>query len=144
MPISKRVARFNRTVGNRLVGPVLTRLPGFGTIHHRGRRSGRMYRTPVKLFRDGPRYVVTLPYGPRSDWVRNVLAAGGCELTTRGRRIRLVRPTVARDDGRVPVPALTRLILRRIRATEFLTLTPAAPDAPARADGSRGGRSPRG
>lgn len=130
MPVSRRVARFNRLVANHFVGPVLSRMPGFGRVHHRGRRSGRPYTTPVKLFRRGGDIVITLPYGPGSDWVRNVLAAGGCEITTRGRRIRVTDPTVFRDDGTTRMPALTRRILSRVDATEFLALTPV--DAPSR------------
>ncbi|MTE21007.1 nitroreductase family deazaflavin-dependent oxidoreductase [Streptomyces sp. TRM43335] len=124
MPINRRVARFNRRIANRFVGPVLSRMPGFGKVHHRGRKSGREYTTPVKLFRQGEKIVITLPYGPGSDWVRNVLAAGGCEITTRGRRLRLTDPVVFSDDGRTPMPAITRRILSRFDATEFLALTP--------------------
>lgn len=130
MPVNRNVARFNRRFANRFIGPILTRLPGFGTVHHRGRKSGREFHTPVKLFRRGTDYVITLPYGPSSDWVKNVLAAGGCELTTRGRRVRLVRPTVFEDDGRVVMPGLTRRLLTRLDATRFLALTPAEQDAP--------------
>lgn len=124
MPINRRVARFNRLVANHVVAPVLTRMPGFGTIHHRGRRSGRDYRTPVKLFRRGDDYVITLPYGPQSDWVRNVIAAGHCELSTGRRRIRLVRPTLFVDDGAVAMPRLTRTLMKRIDSDEFLSLSP--------------------
>ncbi|MHA4818695.1 nitroreductase family deazaflavin-dependent oxidoreductase [Streptomyces aculeolatus] len=140
MPVSRKVARFNRTVANRIVGPLFTRLPGFGTIHHRGRKSGRAFRTPVKLFRLGEEYVVTLPYGPTSDWVRNVLAAGGCEVTTRGRRIRLVAPRLFTDDGRTPMPALTRRLLARVDATDFLALSVAVPSAAPRAVRGQRGR----
>lgn len=76
MPINRRVARFNKAVANHFVGPVLSRMPGFGKVHHRGRKSGRAFTTPVKLFRRGEDIVITLPYGPGSDWVKNVLAAG--------------------------------------------------------------------
>jgi deazaflavin-dependent oxidoreductase (nitroreductase family) len=124
MPISRRVARLNRRLANHLVGPVLTRLPGFGTVEHVGRRSGRRYRTPVKLFRRGDQYVITLPYGPGSDWVRNVLAAGGCALTTGGRRIALNRPALVEDDGATGMPALTRAVLTRIGSTTLLVLQP--------------------
>lgn len=125
MPIDRRVARFNRLVANHLVGPVLTRLPGFGTIHHVGRRSGREYRTPVKLFRRGEDYVIALPYGSESDWLRNVLAAGGCGLRTRGRYLRLTRPRLVEDDGQGPVPPLVRRAMRRLDATAYLLLSPA-------------------
>ncbi|MEU6895141.1 nitroreductase family deazaflavin-dependent oxidoreductase [Streptomyces sp. NPDC046557] len=126
MPINRRVARFNKTVANHFVGPVLSRMPGFGKVHHRGRKSGREFVTPVKLFRRGEDIVITLPYGPGSDWVKNVLAAGGCEITTRGRRIELVNPTVFTDDGRTRMPMMTRRILARVDATQFLSLTPAS------------------
>ena len=121
----RRAARFNRTVANKLVGPVLTRMPGFGAVHHVGRRSGREYRTPVKLFRDGDTYLVSLPYGSESDWVKNVIAAGGCELQTRGRRVQLIGPQVFIDREQRMVPAPIRAVLKRVGAVEFLALEPA-------------------
>jgi deazaflavin-dependent oxidoreductase (nitroreductase family) len=124
MPVSRRVARFNRTVANHFVGPVLKRLPGFGEIHHRGRSSGRRYRTPVKVFRRGDDYVITLPYGPSADWVKNVLAAGECRLRTRGRVIQLAEPRLFEDDGQATVPAFTRFVMSRIKSTRYLALTP--------------------
>jgi deazaflavin-dependent oxidoreductase (nitroreductase family) len=49
-----------------------------------GRRTGRLYSTPVSLVReDGKRWLVA-PYGDRN-WVRNARAAGWVELR-RGRR----------------------------------------------------------
>ncbi|MEU3051105.1 MULTISPECIES: nitroreductase family deazaflavin-dependent oxidoreductase [unclassified Streptomyces] len=126
MPIDRRVARFNKAIANHLVGPVLSRMPGFGKVHHRGRKSGRAFTTPVKLFRRGGDIIITLPYGPGSDWVKNVLAEGGCEITTRGRRIRVTDPVVFTDDGTTKMPALTRRILSRVDATQFLSLTPVA------------------
>ncbi|ALC28498.1 nitroreductase family deazaflavin-dependent oxidoreductase [Streptomyces bacillaris] len=126
MPINRRVARFNKAVANHFVGPVLSRMPGFGKVHHRGRKSGRAFTTPVKLFRRGEDIVITLPYGPGSDWVKNVLAAGGCEITTRGRRIAVTDPVVFTDDGTTRMPALTRRILSRVDAHQFLSLTPVA------------------
>ncbi|MER6225860.1 nitroreductase family deazaflavin-dependent oxidoreductase [Streptomyces sp. 900105755] len=133
MPIDRKVARFNRRFANHFVGPLFSRLPGFGKVHHRGRKSGREFATPVKLFRRGADIVITLPYGPGSDWVKNVLAAGGCEITTRGRRIRVTAPVVFTDDGTTKMPALTRRILSRVEATEFLALTPVAEPARLRA-----------
>jgi deazaflavin-dependent oxidoreductase (nitroreductase family) len=122
VPARRALARFNRRYANRLVGPVLTRMPGFGAILHRGRRSGRTYRTPVKLFRQDERYVVSLPYGPDCDWVKNVLAAGGCRLVTRGRQFELVDPQVYVDREQLLIPAPIRAVLRRIGAIEFLAL----------------------
>ena len=127
----RRLARFNRGFANKIVGPVLSRSPGFGAIHHIGRRSGRLYRTPVKVFRRGEAYILSLPYGSDSDWVKNVMAAGGCELTTRGRRVHLVHPEIFVDDAQAGIPAPIRAVLKRVGAVEFLALQPATgPDHP--------------
>src|SRR6516225_3744610 len=92
MPLSRGVARFNTRVTNRITGQFAGWMPGFAIVTHTGRRSGRTYRTPVNVFRDGERYVFALTYGTESDWVRNVLAAGRCEIETRRRRVDLVAP----------------------------------------------------
>lgn len=124
MTLNRSMARVNRTVFNRFLRPTLGRLPGFGVIHHRGRRSGRSYQTPVKVFRRGHDYVITLPYGPSADWVKNVLAAGGCELVAGRRRVRLVKPTVIVDDGTIYIRKILRMVLSRMKVTEFIALTP--------------------
>jgi deazaflavin-dependent oxidoreductase (nitroreductase family) len=124
MTSRRRLAAFNRRFANRVVGPVLTRLPGFGAVEHRGRRSGRVYRTPVKLFRRGETYLVSLPYGSDADWVRNVLAAGGCELRTLGRTIQLGDPHVFVDHDLAEIPRPIRAVLKRVHAVEFLSLEP--------------------
>jgi deazaflavin-dependent oxidoreductase (nitroreductase family) len=122
MPLPQRLARFNRVVTNPIARRVAGRLPGFAILTHVGRRSGRVHRTPLNLFRHGDRYVIALTYGSDAQWVRNVLAAGGCEVETRGRRIRLSDPEIVRDPAVAPVPAPVRPILRRIRSTEFMLL----------------------
>jgi deazaflavin-dependent oxidoreductase (nitroreductase family) len=46
-------------------------------IVHRGRRSGREYRTPLFAFRRGRTLVIALLYGQESEWFRNLRATGG-------------------------------------------------------------------
>jgi deazaflavin-dependent oxidoreductase (nitroreductase family) len=124
MPLNRSVARFNRVFANHIVGPIFRRMPGFGAIHHRGRRSGREYVTPVKIFQRGDDYVITLPYGHKADWVRNVLADGGCVLETRGKRVPLTSPRLQPDEGRTLVPAMARWAMARLGSTVFLVLSP--------------------
>jgi deazaflavin-dependent oxidoreductase (nitroreductase family) len=119
--IPRRVARINRVASNRALAPVARVLPGFGVVIHRGRRSGRQYRTPVNVFRTPDGYVVALTYGV-GDWARNVLAAGGCELETRHRTVRLTGPRLVRDPSRRAVPAPIRPLLAFIGVTEFIHL----------------------
>jgi deazaflavin-dependent oxidoreductase (nitroreductase family) len=122
MPLSRRVARFNKRVTNRVTGPFAGWLPGFAVVTHVGRRSGTVYHTPVNVFRDGNRYVFALTYGSGAEWVRNVLAAGGCEIRTHGRTVRLVEPRLFADPKRRPVPIPARWILGLIDVDGFLAL----------------------
>ena len=123
MPLPRAVARINRWVTNRLLTGLATRLPGFGVVIHIGRRSRRQYRTPVNVFRRGDRFIFALTYGLNSDWVRNVLAEGGCALETRGRTLRLSRPRLFHDESRYAVPAPVRLVLGIVKVSDFLELT---------------------
>jgi hypothetical protein len=66
--------------------------------------------------------VVALTYGADSDWVRNVVARGGCELERGGRRIRCRSPRLVHDEGRRQVPPPVRVPLRLLRVTDFLRL----------------------
>jgi deazaflavin-dependent oxidoreductase (nitroreductase family) len=115
------LARFNRVVTNRLTAPFARRLPGFAVVRHVGRRTGRPYRTPVNMVRSGDRYLIALTYGADRDWVKNVHAAGGCTVETRGRTVHLMDPRVVRADyGRVPPGA--RPILKVLGVTGFMEL----------------------
>jgi deazaflavin-dependent oxidoreductase (nitroreductase family) len=127
MPISKRVARFNTRVTNHVTRQIASWMPGFAIVSHVGRRSGRLYRTPVNVFREGDRYLFALTYGADSDWVRNVLAAGGCEIETRRRRIELRDPRLFTDPTRHRVPVPARWILGLVNVNEFMTLSSATP-----------------
>jgi deazaflavin-dependent oxidoreductase (nitroreductase family) len=121
------MARFNRQVLNHLTRPLARHLPGFGIIIHRGRRSGRVYETPVNVFRLSNGYVVALTYGADADWVRNVIAAGVCDLITHGRRMPVVVSHIQHDEQLLPVPAIVRPILRLIHVADFLHLSSPQP-----------------
>src|SRR5437588_761035 len=111
MPAPHWLARFNKRVTNHLTLPLAWRLPGFGVVVHRGRTTQRPYRTPVNVFRRRGGFVVALTYGADSQWVRNVLAAGGCTLVTCGRIWRLTQPRVIHDPEHRVVPAPVRPVL---------------------------------
>jgi deazaflavin-dependent oxidoreductase (nitroreductase family) len=98
-------------------------LPGFAIVTHIVRRSGRSYSTPVNVFRDGDRYVFALTYGAESGWVENVLAAGHCQVKTRGRTVELCDPRRFSDPGRRLIPPPARWILGLIHVDQFLALS---------------------
>lgn len=130
MPIPRIVGRWNRVGLNRVTKRIAPWMPGLGVVVHHGRRSGRMYQTPVNVFATGDGYVFALTYGPDTDWVKNVLAAGGCELRTRGRTIRLTSPRLFHDEARRDIRPLERQVLRVIGVADFLSAktAPAATD----------------
>ena len=116
------VAAFNLAVTNRITSRFAARLPGFGILTHVGRKSGRVYRTPVNVFRAPEGFLIALTYGRESEWVRNVIAAGACELETRGGQYKLSSPTIVRDPTRRRLPLFVRIVLRLIGANDFMQL----------------------
>ena len=120
--VARSIAHFNKHVTNRVTRPLAPHLPGFGVVRHVGRKSGKRYETPVNVFTCDDGFVIALTYGTQSDWVQNVLAAGGCELVTRGTRYRLVDPEISHDESRVAASWFARPILRLIGAADFMRL----------------------
>jgi deazaflavin-dependent oxidoreductase (nitroreductase family) len=129
MPIPRVMARFNLVVTNPILRHVAWWAPGFAMVTHVGRRSGTVRHTPVNIFEHGAGYAIALTYGRESEWVKNVEAAGGCVIETRGRHVRLAHPTLVHDPLRRMVPWPVRLVLRLMGVTDFLMLDvdPAAP-----------------
>ena len=60
-------------------------------IRHRGRVSGEAYETPVGVFETADAILIALPYG-RSNWARNVLAAGEATLVFEGETFQVDSP----------------------------------------------------
>ena len=61
--------------------------PLFAILHHRGRRTGAHYAMPVALIptESADIFLIGLPWGSKTNWAGNVLAAGGATLTWKGR-----------------------------------------------------------
>lgn len=122
MPGPRWLARFNRRITNRLARTHAGWMPGMAIVHHVGRRSGSVYQTPVLLFHEDGQPVIELTYGPESDWVRNVMAAGECDLTTRRRTIHCTDPRIETDTSYPWVPAIPRVILRLLHVDKVMRL----------------------
>jgi deazaflavin-dependent oxidoreductase (nitroreductase family) len=63
-------------------------------VRHVGRRSGRAYETPVIAARHDDSFLIALPYGDRTDWLKNVLATGSATIVANGRTYNVDRPEV--------------------------------------------------
>jgi hypothetical protein len=73
-------------------------------------------------FRHGDRLVFALTYGPRAQWVQNVLATGECVFEMRSGTTRLVEPRLLHDPDCRLVPAKVGSILGRLKAYDFLEM----------------------
>jgi deazaflavin-dependent oxidoreductase (nitroreductase family) len=117
---------FLRPFTTRLFNPISRhfagRLPAFGILSYVGRKSRRLYHTPINVFRDGDTYIFALTYGSEVNWVKNVLAAGECDIRTRGRDVHLVDPELIVDPTRHLVPLPVRIVLALNDVNEFLTM----------------------
>ncbi|MGB6384477.1 MAG: nitroreductase family deazaflavin-dependent oxidoreductase [Terriglobales bacterium] len=117
------LARFHRAVTNPIAVRFAARLPGFAVVTNVGRYSGKLYRTPVNVFREANGFMIALTYGRESGWVKNVLAARGCQLETRRVQYQLCAPTIVHDPTRRRFPFPVRVILRLIDTNDFMQLS---------------------
>jgi deazaflavin-dependent oxidoreductase (nitroreductase family) len=126
--LPRRLARFNRVITNPIQGQWAWLLPPWAVVCHRGRRSGRAYRTPVLAFKRGPGMfgasrtpkgpkgpvlAIVVLYGEESDWVRNVVAGGG-RVVRGGRTYELIDPRVLDADAAEEISPIGRALGRRL------------------------------
>ena len=116
-------------IATRLFNPIVLLLAGtrllplYGVLQHRGRRSGKTFRTPVVVRPTDDGFVVPMPWGEGTDWYRNVRAAGECVIRWKGRDYALAQPEVidvaaARDA----FSAAQRRYMRRLGITRAVRL----------------------
>jgi hypothetical protein len=69
------------------------------------------------------RFVFALTYGRDAQWVQNVLQAGHCELSTRGRTYALSNPEIFHDETRRAAASVARPMLRLVGASDFMSMS---------------------
>jgi len=87
----RRLTRVTRPLAMRSAG---TEKSSTSIVRHVGRRSGRTYETPVIAVEHDDSFLIALPYGERTDWMKNVLARGKATLVTHGRTYGVDQPQV--------------------------------------------------
>jgi deazaflavin-dependent oxidoreductase (nitroreductase family) len=128
--------RRNPRIGTRLVNTVVNpalvghglaggRTSEIGMLEHVGRQTGTHRFTPVHPEPTADGFRVVVPLGRKSEWARNVLAAGGCRLQLHDETFELDRPELLdpADVGDLP-----RVVRRTMSALgfEYLNLRAAA------------------
>jgi len=94
VPYPRWLAKINKRVFN----PGQVRKGKYPVVTHVGRTSGRSYQTPLDAFPTDTGYVLVARYGPNSDWVRNILAAGTATLRVDGVDHPLDSPRLVSQD----------------------------------------------
>ena len=131
---------YKPTAMKRLEGKAIKFLIGRGMVPAtlyvlsvRGRKSGRVYSTPVEqLLLGGERWLVA-PYG-EVQWVRNARAAGQVELSQKGKTetLRIIEANPAEA-----APVLKAYITRDRNSRPYFDVPPGAPVADFTAEASR-------
>ena len=96
-------------------------VPIWGVIRHTGRKSGRQFATPIALMHTRDGFVIPLPWGEKTDWCRNVRAAGGAVVRWGGKDYAVSAPEVI--DRATAGPAFfapIRALLPMIGISRFL------------------------
>lgn len=117
-----RVRHFARRVANPLMLRKAGKLKAMASvIEHVGRVSGTAYRTPVEAIATEDGYAIV--YGPRTDWLKNVLANGSATIVHEGHAVKVDRPEVIpiHDADAYYTPALQKTH-ERFRIGECLRL----------------------
>ena len=86
-PRTRRLIRAAARVVNPLVLRIAGRrhMPIVGVVHHRGRKTGHQYATPLGVRpAPGGGFVMPLTFSEASQWYQNILAAGWCVITYQG------------------------------------------------------------
>ena len=87
----RRLTRATRPLAMRSAGKEQS---STAIVRHVGRRSGRTYATPVVAVEHDDSVLIALPYGERTDWMKNVLASGNATVVTHGRTLGVDQPSV--------------------------------------------------
>lgn len=98
---------------NPVVSPLAKKLPGFTVVKHRGRKSGKQFETTVNSFRKGDVLAIGLLHG-KTNWVKNVLAAGEADMCVSGTDLHVVNPRVLPAGTVDPsLPRIAQIVAKR-------------------------------
>ena len=92
-------------------------------VRHVGRKSGRPYATPVNAVATDDGFVIALPYGRNTDWLKNVLASGSATILDEGNTYEVDRPEIVPLSVAEPLfPPKDQRTHRRFRVDDYLLL----------------------
>jgi len=125
MPLQQRLRAGLLVVLKHTLNPITLRLAKssfgpFSLVRHVGRKSGKVYETPIIVSPVADGFVDELTYGADVDWHKNVMAAGRCTLVWHGKEyaINKIEP-IDTETGRAAFPIPQRWVLQLLGRTHF-------------------------
>jgi deazaflavin-dependent oxidoreductase (nitroreductase family) len=113
MLVPPALERFQIKYMNPLMRPFSKWMPGFAVIKHRGRTSGKDYETIVTAYRKGNVLAIGLIHG-KTNWVKNVLAAGEADIRVGRKDLHLTNPRVLPVGTVDPtLPRISQMLAKR-------------------------------
>lgn len=95
----------------------------YGFLRHVGRSSGTTYETPLGIERTEDGFVIAIVYGEKTQWVKNVLAAGSAEIVLEGETHLVERPEIISiEEANAWIPERDRRMSSLVGVTEALRL----------------------
>ena len=105
--------RFQIKYLNPLLRPLSKRMPGLAVIKHRGRTSGKGFETIVAAYRKDGVLAIGLMHG-KTNWVKNVLAAGEADIHVGRKDLHLTNPRVLPAGTVDPtLPRVAQMLAKR-------------------------------
>ena len=113
------IAKFNKYVTNKFFLIFAGWIAPFAIIQHKGRRSGKSYRTPVLAFPTETGFLFALTYGRKVDWVRNLRASDEGILEYKSEKIPFTGVRLVKYDEEL-FPRWVRRSLRRVSVEDCI------------------------
>jgi deazaflavin-dependent oxidoreductase (nitroreductase family) len=118
-----------RVINKHVTNKILIHIAGksfghFAILGHTGRKTGKLYKTPIIAEPVEGGFVIALTYGKKVDWLANVLASGNCDLYWKKRNYHLTNPRfIDREEGLKAFPAPINKVLHTVGIEYFLKLS---------------------
>lgn len=114
----------------RRINPLVLRfahlVPFYCVLEHRGRRSGRAYRTPLAVIPVKGGFLLPLAWGHDPQWFQNLIQAGEATLEWRGASYRVVEPVPTSWEEAAPsINAIQRTFAPIFGVKSFVRVTSA-------------------
>ena len=94
-----------------------------GVLLHMGRKSGREYATPVRIDAIPGGFLIPMPYGNDTDWLKNIVAAEGATVRFEGQDIAANQPEIIdAATALAMLPPSAAIAVRLMRIKYYLRL----------------------